>query len=115
MHYSNKPIVFDIPIYNKTRIKYAVSVPEAYLIPNEFSYIIEIMKLHGIKCDVLSSSMKMAVDRYRFVNNQFAPRPYEGKQQVKFNVLPFTEKKTSQGHFRCENQPTNFARDRKSS
>ena len=36
--------------------------------------------------------MKMAVDRYRFINDQFAPRPYEGKQQVTFDVIPFTQK-----------------------
>jgi len=36
--------------------------------------------------------MKMTVDRYKFVNDQFVPRPYEGKQQVTFDVIPFTEK-----------------------
>lgn len=92
LRYSDKPGVFDVPLFNKTRIKYAVSIPKAYLIPKEFSYLIEIMKLHGIKCDVLSSSMKMSVDRYKFANDQFAAHPYEGKQQVTFDVIPFTEK-----------------------
>jgi len=92
LHYSDKPIVFDVPLFNKNRVKYAVSVPKAYLIPKEFSHLVEIMELHGIKCDVLSSSMKMWVDRYKFVNDQFAPRPYEGKQQATFDVIPFTEK-----------------------
>lgn len=91
LRYSDKPGVFDVQLFNKTRIKYAVSIPKAYLIPKEFSYLIEIMKLHGIKCDVLSSSMKMSVDRYKFVNDQFAAQPYEGKQQVTFDVIPFTE------------------------
>ncbi len=92
LRYTDKPIVFNVPLFNKTRIKYAVSVPKTYLIPREFSHLVEIMKLHGIKCDVLPSSMKMTVNRYKFVNDQFAQRPYEGKQQVTFYVIQFTEK-----------------------
>ncbi|HEY4755444.1 MAG TPA: M14 family metallopeptidase [Ignavibacteriaceae bacterium] len=92
LRYTNKPIVVDVPLYNKTRVKFAVNVPKAYLIPKEFSRLAEILNLHGIKCYVLSSSMKMTVDRYKFVNDQFVPRPYEGKQQVTFDVIPFTEK-----------------------
>jgi murein tripeptide amidase MpaA len=92
LHYTDKPIVFDVPVFNRTRIKYVVSVPKAYLIPKEFSHLVDIITLHGIKHDVLSSSMKITVDGYKFINDQFAPRPYEGKQQVTFDVIPFTEK-----------------------
>ena len=92
LRYSDIPIVFDVPLFNKTRIKYAVSVPKAYLIPKEFSHLVEIMKLHGIKYTALASSIKIMVDRYKFINDQFAPRPYEGKQQVTFDVIPFSEK-----------------------
>jgi hypothetical protein len=100
LRYTDQPITFNVPLYNKSRIKFAANVPEAYLIPKEFSYLVEIMKLHGIKCDSLSSSINLTVDRYKFANDQFTPRPYEGKQQVMFDVIPFTEKiKVPKGTF----------------
>lgn len=100
LRYTDKPTVFDVPLFNKTRIKYAVSIPKAYLIPKEFSHLVEIIKLHGVKCDILSFSMRITVDRYKFVNDQFAPHPYEGRQQVTFDVIPFTEKiKVPKGTF----------------
>jgi hypothetical protein len=92
LRYTNKPIVVDVPLYNKTRVKFAVNVPKAYLIPKEFSDLLNIMSLHGIKHGVLASSRLLLVEKYKFTNDQFMPRPYEGRQQALFNVSPFFEK-----------------------
>ncbi len=100
LRYSDRPIVFDIPLFNKTRIKYAVSVPKAYLIPKEFSYLIDRLTLHGVKHHVLSSSEQLVVEKYKFISDQFNPQPYEGRQQVTFNLMPFYEKvKIQKGTF----------------
>jgi len=100
VRYSDKPIVFDVPLYNKTRIKFAVNVPKTYLIPKEFSQLVDIMSLHGIKHGVLESSKHLLVEKYQFTNDQFMPRPYEGRQQALFNLIPFYEKvKVDKGTF----------------
>lgn len=92
IRYTNNPVVLDIPLFNKTRIKCAVSVPKAYLVPKEFSHLIEIINLHGIKYRVLSSAKQFLVEKYKFKNENFSALPYEGKQQVKLGVTPFYEK-----------------------
>jgi hypothetical protein len=100
VRYSDKPIVFDVPLYNKTRIKFAVNVPKTYLIPKEFSQLVDIMSLHGIKHGVLASSKHLLVEKYKFTNDQFMPHPYEGRQQALFNLTPFYEKvKVDKGTF----------------
>ncbi|NWF88471.1 MAG: hypothetical protein HXY50_03320 [Ignavibacteriaceae bacterium] len=106
--YSDKAVEFRIPLYNKTRIKIAVSVPNAYLIPKEFSHLIEILNLHGIKHKVLNSSCQFLVEKYKFTNENFSERPYEGRQQVTFSVSPFYEKlKVPKGtYFVSTNQRT---------
>ncbi len=92
LRYSNKPVVLEIPNFNKTRVKIAVNVPKAYLIPKEFSNLVDIMRLHGIKCQILSSSKQLLVEKYKFVNDQFTNHPYEGRQQVSFSINNFYEK-----------------------
>ena len=92
LRYTNKPVVFEIPNFNKTRVKIAVNVPKAYLIPKEFSNLVDIMRLHGIKCEILSSSKQLLVEKYKFVNDQFTNHPYEGRQQVSFSINNFYEK-----------------------
>jgi hypothetical protein len=92
LRYTDKPVVFDVPLYNKTRIKFAANVPKAYLIPKEFSYLVDILTLHGIKHDVLPTSIEVLVERYRFINDEFSDRPYEGRQQVTFSLSLFDEK-----------------------
>lgn len=89
--YTNKPVDIEVPLFNKTRIKNAVSIPKAYLLPKEFSHIIEIIKLHGIKFKTLNESKKVYVEKYKFINEEFSSFPYEGRQQAKFNVVPFDE------------------------
>jgi murein tripeptide amidase MpaA len=92
LRHNNKPIEFSIPIFNNTRIKSAVSVPKAYLVPKEFSYLVDIMTLHGIKYKTLTASVQAVVEKYRFIDDQFAPRPYEGRQQATFGLNSFYEK-----------------------
>ena len=100
IRYSNKPIVFDIPIFNKVRVKHAVNVPIAYLVPKEFKNLIEIISLHGISHEVLQSSKKILVEKYQFVNEEFSPKPYEGRQQASFDVIKSSENiKVPEGTF----------------
>ncbi len=100
VRYTNNPILIDVPIFKKTRIKNAANVPKAYLIPKEFSHLIDILTLHGIKHEVLQSPAQILVERYKFINDDFSSRPYEGKQQVTFNVQTFDEKaKLPEGTF----------------
>ena len=100
MRYTSKPIAFDVPLFNKTRIKFAVNVPKAYLIPKEFSHLVDILTLHGVKHEVLSTSTYVLVEKYKFVDEQFSLRPYEGRQQVTFILASNYEKiKMAKGTF----------------
>lgn len=91
VRYTNQPAVFDVPLYNKSRIKIATNVPKAYLIPKEFANLMEIISLHGIKYHLLSKPAAVMVEKYKFHNDQFSVRPYEGRQQATFNAVRFDE------------------------
>lgn len=91
IRYTKNPIEIEIPLFNKTRIKNAVSVPYAYIIPREYSALTEILELHGIKFKTLSEPQQVYIQKYRFINTEFSPLPYEGRQQVKVNVVVFED------------------------
>lgn len=89
--YTNKPIEIEIPIFNKANSLKKIIVPAAYLIPPQFSNVIDVIKSHKIKFNVLASPKKLKVEKYRFTNVTFAVRPYEGRQMPSFNVESFIE------------------------
>lgn len=95
--YTNKPMEIEIPIFNKANSLKKITVPAAYIIPPQFTSVIEVIKSHQIKFNVLNTSKRLKVEKYRFTNIKFAPRPYEGRQLPGFNVESFTEQ--------CEIQP----------
>ena len=90
--YTNKPLEIEIPIFNKANSEKKISVPLAYLIPQQFSEIIDVIKTHQIKFNVLKSSKNIKVEKYRFEDVRFAPRPYEGRQIPSFKCNAFIEK-----------------------
>ncbi len=89
--YTNKPIEIEIPVFNKANSLKKIFVPSAYIIPSQFTDIIEVIKAHQIKFDVLSEAKKIKVEKYRFKNVKFASYPYEGRQMPSFDVESFTE------------------------
>lgn len=92
--YTNKPIEIEIPIFNKANSLRKITVPIAYLIPPQFENVIEVLKSHQIKFNQLTKNQKLKVEKYKFDNVKFAPLPYEGRQQVSFNSVPFLVNET---------------------
>jgi hypothetical protein len=89
--YTNRPMEIEIPIFNKANSEKKMSVPVAYLIPQQFLEIIDVIKTHQIKYNVLKSTKTIKVEKYRFEDVQFASKPYEGRQLPLFKCLSFTE------------------------
>jgi hypothetical protein len=90
--YTNKKMEIEIPIFNKANSEKKISVPAAYLIPVQFSEIIDVIKSHQIKFNVLKTTKNVKVEKYRFQDVQFAPKPYEGRQLPSFKCNSFIEK-----------------------
>lgn len=89
--YSNKPIEIEIPLFNDVEVKKYISVPYAYLVPEQFFQIIEILRLHHIKYFKFRTTKTVNVERYRFKNVLFNSAPYEGRQLLKFDCKLFED------------------------
>ncbi len=92
--YSKEPFEADIPIFNEAKVTKTVTVPYAYLIPQQWSTVISRLLLHGIKLEQLTSPAELDVSLYRFSNSKWQQTPFEGRHTVSYSVEAVQEKRT---------------------
>ncbi len=79
--------------FNTVRPDVTVDLPEAYLIPPEWTEAISRLEYHGIKFARLASPAELEVQSWRFTDPHWRERPYEGHHPVTFNSEPLAEKR----------------------
>jgi hypothetical protein len=82
IYHPDKPANFKIPYYNHQVPSSTVQLPEAYIIPPEWSEIIGNLSLHGIKYSVLNKPARINVESYKFTKIEYGKSSYEGRIQV---------------------------------
>ncbi len=83
IQFRDKPKEYELVLFEKLMKGETVDLPEAYIIPVEWSDVIDRLQLHGIEFKVLDKDKKMNVSSYKFSNVQFANFPFEGRQMVR--------------------------------
>ncbi|MEZ5045465.1 MAG: hypothetical protein R2831_00580 [Chitinophagaceae bacterium] len=77
--YNNKK-TYDtsIAFKNKYKATIQVSVPDAYIIPQGWWRIIELLKLNGVQMDTFAKDTSIAVSYYRIQKNKTSANAFEG-------------------------------------
>jgi hypothetical protein len=75
---------FKIKYYNDIIPADSVQLPKGYLIPKEWSSLVDILKTHGVQVNYLKVDSIFEVTKYRFKNVKFDTSSYEGRQRVNF-------------------------------
>ncbi len=88
--YSKTPATFKIPFFNHFKPKTLIRVPEAYIIPPEWTEVIEKLRIHNIKTFTLTREMNLNVSSDKFKNVKFRPVPNEGRQTLSFETEEIT-------------------------
>jgi len=89
--FSDKPETFPIMHYDKQTVTAAVDVPAAYLVPPEWTAVIDRLELHGVDTKRLSKTQTVSVESYRFKNMSWREAPYEGRHPLTIEVEKITE------------------------
>lgn len=82
--WGDTPRTYTIPWFNQSFVSDSAAIPYAYLIPQEWSEVIDRMEIHGVRVDRLSQATTLPVSSYTLRSPEFAIRPYEGRQSVNF-------------------------------
>jgi hypothetical protein len=73
-----KPFEKRIPFYNYYRDTLSVSKPLAYIIPQGWWKVIELLQLNKVQMQRLTKDTNIEVEAYGIENYQSSPRPFEG-------------------------------------
>ncbi len=82
--FGTKPLDLTVPLYRTFRVKTAVSPPLYYIVPRQWQAVIDLLKAHGLKLQILREPATIEVESYRFSNVNWPPGPFEGRQMPTF-------------------------------
>lgn len=89
--YGREPLDLTIPMYDTFRVKSAVAPPLHYIVPLQWTNVIEVLHAHGVRFISLAESMSIEVESYRFTNVRWPYEPFEGRHMPQFDVERTTE------------------------
>lgn len=78
----SKPMLMKVPVQREVMVKASAPAPAAYLIPAQWTSVIERLHLHGIDMVRLSKAVQVRAERYKFTKVAWAPRPFEGRHTL---------------------------------
>lgn len=94
VRYGPEPQTWRLPYFHRPVPKATVDLPEAYLIPPEWSDVIERLQLHGVALRRLERPATLTVTSSRLLDPRWAEQPYEGRHPLTCAVEDFVEERT---------------------
>jgi hypothetical protein len=92
--YTGEPGRVTIPFFDRTTIVDSVAVPFAYILPPEWEFAPQILKMHGLSVRRLTRPITLEVESYRFNDVRWQTRPFEGRHGASYTSVPVTESRT---------------------
>ncbi|MBI5660753.1 MAG: hypothetical protein HZC46_01240 [Ignavibacterium album] len=89
--YTNIPKEIKVKFYREVAAVDSIQIPDYYIIPAEWSFLVNRMVFHGIQYFKSDYDTALIVERYRFSNVKYAENSYEGRQRVSFDLEKFEE------------------------
>ena len=80
--------------FNRTEVDQTIDPPRAYLIPPQWTELIDLLEAHGLRYRRLTEPITVEVQTYRFRDVSFPRMCYEGRFAPSFETERFTERRT---------------------
>jgi len=80
--YGKTKTTYHIPYFDKTKPLLLAHLPEAYIIPVEWTSVIDRLELHGVKIKRLLKDTTLTVTTWKFSNPKWQSAPYEGRHPL---------------------------------
>lgn len=76
---SSKPLNVTIPFFNQTEIADAVAPPVAYIVPPQWTEVVERLELHGLKIERTTKPQALEVEMYQLTQPKWASNSFESR------------------------------------
>jgi hypothetical protein len=84
--YGREPLDLTVPMYQTFRVTKAVAPPLQYIVPVQWTEVIDVLKAHGLEMKTLAEYTAIEVETYRFTNVVWPQGPFEGRHMPRFDV-----------------------------
>jgi hypothetical protein len=84
--YGREQLDLTIPMYQTLRVIKAVAPPLYYIVPAQWTTVIDVLKAHGIQMKTLAEFHPVEIESYRFTNVQWPEGPFEGRYMPRFDA-----------------------------
>lgn len=78
-----KPLDLIVPFYGETDVAASVAPPLAYILPPQWTEVINRLELHGVKFERTTKAESIAVETYRFTNPKWAGGSFESRVMLR--------------------------------
>ena len=89
--WENVSIDYKLPVYDSVLVSYAAEAPVSYIIPKQWTAVIDILNAHGVQMTNLKKNEKIWIESYTFSNVTWAQKPFEGRIAVECDARPIRE------------------------
>jgi Zinc carboxypeptidase len=87
IQYTSEPMEITIPRQNELKPTLSISTTRAYIIPAEWTTVIDVVQAHGLKTLRTTRAWQREVDVYRCVTPQWQQRSFEGHHLLSWPKL----------------------------
>ena len=92
--YFDAPINTSTMLYDQIETTVAATSPVAYVIPRQWTVLINLLRLHGVETGTLDHDLQRAATVTRLLDPKWTERPFEGHTRVEFRVERHDEPRT---------------------
>jgi murein tripeptide amidase MpaA len=92
--FGKKPVDITVPLYDDARVTVSVAPPLYYIVPVEWTSVIDVLAAHGLKLQRLAAPATLEVETYRFSDLKWAATPFEGRVIMTFKTRVVREQRT---------------------
>ncbi len=93
-YHADQPETMEIDFFETLVPAESAQLPEAYVVPREWSVIIDRLVAHGVVLQELAAPTELKIRSWRLTDPQWRSRPYEGHHPVSFTAESISEVRT---------------------
>jgi len=82
IRYGSKPWNVTLPMVAGARVAISVTPPVGYIIPPQWTHVIEVLELHGVTLQRTTGAWTGTVERYRCSGMRWSGEPFEGRYPI---------------------------------
>jgi murein tripeptide amidase MpaA len=92
--FGTKPVDLIVPLYDDARVTAAVAPPLYYIVPVQWTSVIDVLAAQGLRMQRLAAPATLDVETYRFSGVRWAPASFEGRVMLSYNTRMVRERMT---------------------